>query len=150
MRDYRRLPSHLRVVSLLGLLCLLASFLLFSNLFVTLLSSLSPDSWRVLLMAVNLLILAWTCLTVVRIYRARIALSEEGSFPLSYRQRHVRAFALWMALPLCALALAVFIPPTAAAFGLVFPVSMLATGVLVAARSVATESSRSLRTPGAS
>jgi hypothetical protein len=74
MRDFRRLPLHLRVVSLLGLLCLLAFSLLFSNLlFVTILSSLSPGSWHVLLMSVNLFVLGWTCRTVVRLYRARIA-----------------------------------------------------------------------------
>ncbi len=150
MRDFRSLPFHLRVVSLLGLLCLLAFSLLFSNLlFVTILSSLSPDSWRILLMAVNLLILGWTCLTVVRIYRARMAQSDGGPFPVSSWQRQVRAIVLWTALLLCALALAVFIPPAAAAFGLVFPVSMAATVVLFTARYVATESSRSMPTPGA-
>src|SRR5689334_22534702 len=94
--DFRSLPFHLRVVGLLGLLCLLAFSLLFSNLlFVTILPSFSADSWRILLMAVNLLILGWTCLTVVRIYRARMAQSDGGPFPVSSWQRQVRAIVLW-------------------------------------------------------
>src|SRR5258707_11254311 len=140
MRDFRSLPFHLRVVSLLGLLCLLAFSLLFSNLlFVTILSSLSPDSWRILLMAVNLLILGWTCLTVVRIYRARMAQSDGGPFPVSSWQRQVRAIALWTGLLLCALALAVFIPPAPAAFRLLFPVSMAADGAVFPTPPLATE-----------
>jgi uncharacterized membrane protein YbhN (UPF0104 family) len=149
MRDFRRLPSHLRVVSLLGLLCLLASSLLFSHLFATFLSSLSGDSWRVLLMAVNLLIFGWTSLTVARNYRARIPQSDGGPFPLSSWQHQVWAIVLWTALPVCALALATFIPPTAAAFGIIFPATMLAMGVLVAAHSVARESNRSMHSPDA-
>jgi hypothetical protein len=102
MPDFPRLPSHLRVVSLLGLLCLFASFLLFGKLFSTILSSFSPDSWHVLMMGVNLLIVGGTCFTIVRTYRVRIPQANGG--------------------PLCALALAVFNPPTADAFGLVFPI----------------------------
>jgi hypothetical protein len=151
MRDSPRLPWHLRVVSLLGLLCLLAFSLLFSPLlFVTILPSLSPDSWRVLLMALNLFALGWTFRTAVRIYRARIPRSDGGPFPTSSWQWQVRAIALWTALPLCALALVVFIPPTAAAFGLAFYASLLAAGALFMALAVATESSRSMPTPGAS
>src|SRR5258708_10362999 len=123
MRDFGSLPFHLRVVSLLGLLCLLAFSLLFSNLlFVTILSSLSPDSWRILLMAVNLLILGWTCLTVVRIYRARMAQSDGGPFPVSSWQRQGRALVLWAALPPRGRALAVFIPPAPLPFGPLLPV----------------------------
>src|SRR5258708_20739722 len=104
MRDFRSLPFHLRVVSLLGLLCLLAFSLLFSNLlFVTILSSLSPDSWRILLMAVNLLILGWTCLTVVLFYRARMAQSDGGPFPVSSWRRQERALLLCTALLLLSL-----------------------------------------------
>jgi hypothetical protein len=149
MRDFPRLPPPLRVVNLLGLLCLLASFLLFAHLFVTFLAALSPDSWRVLMIAINLLILSGTCFTVVRSYRVRSAQSDRGPFPLHSWQSQVRAIGLWTALPLCALALAVVIPPTADAFGMVFPASMLAAVVLVTAHYVARESSRSMRTPGA-
>jgi hypothetical protein len=149
MREFPRLPSPLRVVNLLGLLCLLASSLLFSHLFVTFLAALSSDSWRVLMIAVNLLILSGTCFTVVRSYRVRSAPSDGGPFPLSSWQSQVRAIGLRTALPLCALALAVFIPPTADAFGMVFPASMLAAAVLFIACYLARESSRSMRTPGA-
>jgi hypothetical protein len=149
MRDFPRLPSHLLVVSLLGLLCLLASLLLFSKLFSTILQSLSPDSWRVLMMALNLLILGGTCFTVVRTYRARMLQSDGGPFPLSSWQSQVWAIVLWTAWPLCALALALFIPPTADAFGIVFPATMLAGAELLATRFLTRESSGPMRTPGA-
>jgi hypothetical protein len=148
MPDFPRLPLHLRVVSLLGLVCLLASFLLFGKLFSTILASFSPDSWRVLMMGVNLLILGGTFFTMVRTYRVRIPQVDGGPFPLSAWQSQVRAILVWMALPLCALALAVFIPPTADAFGVVFPVSMGAAMVMFVARFLARESSGEMRTPG--
>ncbi|HEV2457835.1 MAG TPA: hypothetical protein VGS80_05680 [Ktedonobacterales bacterium] len=149
MREFPRLPPPLRVVRLLGLLGLLASFLLFAHLFDTFLAALSSDSWRVLMIAVNLLILSGTCFTVVRSYRVRSAPSDRGPFPLNAWQSQVRAIGLWTALPLCALALAVVIPPTADAFGMVFPATMLAGVELIVTRFLAGESSGSMRTPGA-
>jgi hypothetical protein len=149
MRSFRRLPPLLRVVSILGLLCALGSSVAFAELFVTILRSLSADSWRVLMIALNLGILSGTCSVAVRTSNVHVRQPDEGPLPASSWQNQVWAIVVVTALPLCALALAVFIPPTAAAFGLVFPVSMFATVVLLAARSVGAQSSGPMRTPRA-
>lgn len=149
MHDFPRLPSLLRVVRLLGLLCLLASSVLFWELFFRFLRSLSADSWRVLMIALNLLVLSGACFTAVRAYRARFRQPEGEPFPLGSWQSQVRAVLLVTAVLLCALALAVFIPPTSAAFGLVFPASMIAFVVLAVTHIVGMESSGPMRTPRA-
>ncbi len=66
MRSFRRLPPLWRVASLPGLLCALASIALFAELFAPILSSLSVNSIRVLMFALNLGILGWACSADVR------------------------------------------------------------------------------------
>jgi hypothetical protein len=151
MRESPRLPPYLRVVGLLGAVLLGASIFLFSNLYSTILSSLSPASWRVLMMAVNLLILALTCLTIVRLYHIRVRMppSEGGPFPLNGWKSQVAVVVVWTVIPLTAVVLAIFIPPTTDAFGFVFPATMLAGIALLTAWSLARISSGWIRTPGA-
>jgi hypothetical protein len=132
-------------------LCLGASVFLFWMLFSTIVPSLTPNAWRLLMMAVNLFILALTCLTIVRLYhlRERMPQSEGGLFPRRGWKSPVGSILMWMALPLCGLALSVFIPPTTDAYGFVFPGTMLAGLELIGARFFVQASSREMRSPGA-
>jgi hypothetical protein len=148
MRYFRRLPPLLRVVSILGLLCALAASVAFAQLFVRILYSLSTDSWRVLMIALNLGVLSGACSFAVRTSSARLRQPDGRPLPASSWQNPAWAIVLVTALPLCALVLAVFIPPTAAAFGVVFPISMFATIMLLALRFGAA-SSGPMRTPSA-
>jgi len=145
------LPPLLRVVSIVGLLFLLAAIALMINSFVTGLSS-SPhayrDASRVEAIALNLLWLSLACSFAVNSYSARFRRPDGGPFPLDSWQSQVRAIVLLSALPLCGIALALVIPPTALAFGVVFPIGMLAAVVSLGAWiTVGTASSGSMRAP---
>lgn len=125
MHYLRRLPPLLRLASMLGLLCILAALLLFGQLFATLLRLLPLDSYRVLMMAMNLGMLGATYSFVVRHYTARFADQQSGPFPLGSWQSQVRTMMLVAALPVSALVLAAFIPPTASAFQVIFLISII-------------------------
>ncbi len=136
MRNYRRLPPLLRVASLVGLLLALTSL----NLLVEVLfASLSPvphwsaDAIRRLVIALNLGMLGGACSFAVNTYSIRFRGSGRGPFPLDSWQSQVRAIVLVAALPICALALAVVIPPTARAWVVVSVMSVLAAFVSLAA-----------------
>jgi heme/copper-type cytochrome/quinol oxidase subunit 1 len=141
MRYFRRLPPLLRVASILGLLFALASLALIAELGVSLVTSFpqSPaDSNRVFgLVALNVGMLSGACSTAVNTYSMRFRRPDRGPFPLSSWQSQVRAIVLLAALPLCALALAVFAPliplPLDFLFLPVAAISLLAAVVLVVA-----------------
>ncbi len=116
MRYFRRLPPLLRVVSLLGLLCVLASLVLLVSVLVTSLRSFpsfsrSPlDDERRGIMALNLGLLGGACSVAVSAYTTRFRRPNRGPFPLNSWQSQVQAIALGAALPLCALAVALVAP----------------------------------------
>jgi hypothetical protein len=149
MRDFRHLPPLLRVASILGLLFPLASIELFAVVFAPTLSSLPVGSFRVLMIALNLLLLGWACSFAVRTYSARFRQPGGGPFPLDSWQSQVRAIVLLSALPLGALAVALVIPPTSRAFQIVFPISILGACVLIVAEVVYAANSGPMRTPRA-
>lgn len=152
MPDFPRLPWPVRVVRVLGPLCLLSACLLVGSLVGPILSTLSLDSWRILTIALNLFILALTYFAINHRYRAGIPpipQPDMGPVPLTSWQKQARAVALWTALPLCALALAIFIPVTSRAFQFVFPVSILAAVMAGVVGLIAWESRRSIRVPRA-
>lgn len=139
MRDFRRLPSLLRVASILGLLLSLASLVLFVAMFVVFItsrqSSLQPpaDPMRTDVIALNLGMLAGACIFAVNAYRTRFRQTDRRSFRLDSWQSQLRAIGALATLPLCALTLAVVIPQGDVAFLLTSAVSMLAALVLLGA-----------------
>ncbi len=136
MRDFRRLPPLLRVASILGLLFSLAPIAAIMVVLIASLSS-SPQSGvyatRVAVIVGNLGVLSGACSVAVQTYSTRFRQPDRGPLPLASWQSRMRAIFLAAALPICALALAVFIPPTQSAFEIVFPVSIIGAVVLLAA-----------------
>jgi hypothetical protein len=123
------LPPVLRVASLLRLLFPL-------GLFATLMFPVTASLWtasarmgiyasQVAIIAVNLILLGLACGLVVRAYNARVRQPVMRPFPLDSWQSQARAILALAALPVCALVLAVVIPPTASVFQIVFAVSLL-------------------------
>jgi hypothetical protein len=139
MRDFRRLPSLLRVASILGLLFSIASLVLFVAMIVVFItsrrSSLQPpaDSSRMDDIALNLGMLGGACVFAVNAYRTRFRQMDRRSYRLNSWQSQVRAIGALAMLPLCAIILAVVIPQDSLAYLLVFGVSMLAALALLGA-----------------
>ena len=136
MRYFRRLPPLLRVASILGLLFALASIVGFVEVIIAVLSSIprSPvDPSRMLVIALNLGMLGLACNVAVNSYSMRFRQPDKRPFPLDSWQSQVRTILLLAALPIAALVLAVAIPPTSLAFGIVFPISIIGVIVLVVA-----------------
>lgn len=157
MRYNRRLPPLLRVASILGQLISLATIALAIVLaivfFVTSQQSfpyLYLDSTRWVMIALNLISLSGACSVAVFTYNTRFLRPDGRPFPLDSWQSQVRAIVLLSALPLCALALVLFIPPTSRAFEIVFPITIIAAVVLfVALTTVYAANNRPMRTPRA-
>ncbi len=149
MRSFRRLPPLLRVASLLGLLFPLAALALLIPLLVTSLRSF-PQSYSQVpldfhhrgIIGLNLGLLGGACSVAVNAYSTRFRRPDRGPFLLSSWQSQVRAIVLLAALPSCALALALFIPPTPPALFLVnlldIAISVLGAIVLLVASIWAT------------
>ncbi len=153
MRNFRRLPSLLRVASIVGTLFPLAGIALMANSYVTGQSSSPPaywDSGRTGVIALNLVWLSMACTFVAIAYSTGVRQPGLGPFPLGSWQSQVRAILLLSALPFCGIALALIIPPTSRAFGVVFIIFLLASIVLLAAfvaLAAGTASSGPMRTP---
>ncbi len=133
MRDFRRLPPPLRVARILGLLfplagCVAPIALVLTKLF----PQWTNDVVRVMVIALNLGMLSGACSLALRTYSTRFRQPDRGPFPLASWQSQVRAIVLAAAPTICALVLAVVIPPTARAFEIVFPLSIIGAGVLLA------------------
>jgi len=131
MRYFRRLPPLLRVASILGLLFPLASIALLIDLLATSLPSfpdMPPDFLRMLFIAANLGMLSGAFSYTLSIYSVRFRRPGGGQYPLDSWQSQVRAIGLLSALPLCAIALALFSPATPPS---VFVVELLVGAVTV-------------------
>ncbi len=114
MRYFRRLPPLLRVMSILGLLLPLASIALLLGLLIPLLPSF--PQWPVeaapaLGIALSLGLLSGACSFVVNVYTLRFRRPSSGPYPLASWQSQVGWWWALSILPLCVLALAVFLPP---------------------------------------
>lgn len=128
MRDYHRLPPLLRLASIVSILALFLVTVMLMMLFLARLSSSPPttdDLSRLWIIALNLGALGFYYFVVEQIYRMRFRQLAEGPFPLESWQSQARVLGLMAALPLCALVLAVVIPPSQRAFEVVFPISIL-------------------------
>lgn len=135
MTSFRRLPPVVRVASLLRPLFPL-------GLFVTLAYMVSVGAWssahaglsagRVAVIAINLAVVGLGSSAVVRVYTARFRQPDRVTFPLASWQSQVRTMLALTIIPIGALVLALVIPPTARAFQLVFPASILGAVVCLA------------------
>jgi hypothetical protein len=113
MRYFPRLPPLLRVVSILNLLFILASLVLFLGSVNTVFPSFPRwpvDASRAVGIAWNLIMLSLACSFVVSNYSLRFFRPGRGAYPLESWQSQVRWLLALAALPLGALALAVFLP----------------------------------------
>ncbi|HET8909670.1 MAG TPA: hypothetical protein VFN11_22165 [Ktedonobacterales bacterium] len=133
MRNFRRLPTFVRVVDVVGIALAAAATVLFIVAFAMqreLYPSTLADASRLQLIALDLGMLAGACVVVVRGYTRRFRQPGNEPLPLDSWQSHVRAVALPGALPLSALTLAIFIPPTLGIYGLAFGISIIAAWAL--------------------
>jgi hypothetical protein len=113
VRNFRRLPPHLRVVSILGLLLSLVSLALLGSALIAKALSFPLALWdsdHIYLIGVNLSMLSLACTLVGNTYSVRFRHPDSGPFPLSSWQCQARTLALLAALPLCALALTTVSP----------------------------------------
>jgi hypothetical protein len=141
LRNFRRLPLFLRILSIMGLVLSVSGLGLLATVLTVDLQSWSQPPppaggfvlLRLIVVGENLGLLGSACLHVVNIYCLRFRQPYRGTFPLSSWQSQVRVIALLAALPLSALALALVLPPVFPAFLLALAVSVLAPGALFAA-----------------
>jgi hypothetical protein len=131
VRNFRRLPPLLRVSGILGLLLALTSVGLLTQAFLTSLSTFPNWPLRTSVIGMNLGMLGAACSVVVQAYSRRFRQPGRGPFPLNSWLSQLRALALVAALPLCALAWAVFIPSTQPGYGNVYLICTLAALVLL-------------------
>lgn len=113
MRNFRRLPPLLRVASVLGLLCALASITMLVSALITSYRSFPqspPDFTRELVIGLDVGMLGGACSFAVTAYSGRFRRPDRGSFLLSSWQSQLSAILLVAALPSCALALALVAP----------------------------------------
>ena len=141
MRYFRRLPPLLRVASLLGLLFVLASLIVGIaalivgiEAFTSSPSSAPPaDSFRLLLIGLNLGMLSGACSFTVNTYSLRFRRPDKGLFPLESWQSQVRAISLLAALPLGALVVALVLPLGFATVFLTLGITLVAAIVVLGA-----------------
>jgi len=115
-RYFWRLPLHLRVLGIVGVLLGIAS--LACLVWLTPLlpvawsspSQLPSDFFRVLAIALSAIMLADACVLVVRIYCLRFREPHRESFPLDEWQSQLRAVAVMGAVPLVGLVVALVLP----------------------------------------
>jgi len=86
---------------------------------------------RLEVIALNLGVLGLGCVGIVHVYNSRFRQPDRERFPLESCQSQARTMLALAAIPVCALVLALAIPPTASAFQFVFPVSLI--GIFVCA-----------------
>ena len=135
MTSFRRLPPVLRVASLLRPLGPFGLFVAFAYM-------VSAEAWssaheglyagRVAVIAINLAVVGLGCNAVVRVYNSRFRQPDRATFPLASWQSQVRTMLALTIIPVAALVLAMVIPPTARAFQLVFPASIVGAVVCLA------------------
>ena len=143
MGYFRHLTPLLRVASVLGLLFSCVSLAALVACMGGFFTSQSFPQWtvkasRVVVIAGNLGMVGGACSFAVYSYTTRFRELDGGPFPLDSWQSQARAIGVMAALPICALVLAVAIPPTALAFEVVFPISILGALALLAATIAAT------------
>jgi hypothetical protein len=136
MHYFRRLLLLLRMLSILGLACILASIPLYGMATGVVPSFLewSMSDSRAVGIALDLDILGGACTFVVNMYALRFRRPGRAIYPLDSWQSQARWMLLLAALPLAALAAAIFssVTPVLNLF-LVVPPTLLGAGALLAA-----------------
>ena len=135
VRYFLRLPPVLRVARIAGLLLALAALVLFLQMLPTWLSTSHwpADFPQVFTIAWSLIALSLSCSLVVYPYDRHARRSGRGAVALDSWQSQVRALLVSTALPLCALVLAVVIPPTQPGYENIFFITILAMFVSLVA-----------------
>lgn len=141
MRYFRRLLPLLRTADGFERVSIFAGVVLVEIPFVLILwpsllwfsSHPSLDASRVEVVAANLGLLCLVAAFVVRLYSTRILQLDGRPFALRSWQRLIGATVLVTLLPICAIVLALAIPPTSDAFQFVFPISLIGAVVLLVA-----------------
>jgi hypothetical protein len=125
MRSFRRLPPLVRVASIAGLLYLLASIgLLITYLVTGWWTSGTPP--HIIPLAVSPFYLGVACSLAEDFYRIGLPLPDRGLFWLdSWQSRVLATVLLFVPLPLCALVLALILPPTLLAFLVIYVICVL-------------------------
>ncbi|HEX8727628.1 MAG TPA: hypothetical protein VF739_03340 [Ktedonobacterales bacterium] len=99
----------------------------------------SPDAIsaaRFMVIALNLGVLGLGGFLVVHVYNSRVRQPTREPFLLETWQGQVKTLFALAAVPVCAITLAIAIPPTARAFQVVFPASIIGVFVCVAVAAV--------------
>ncbi len=128
MDNVPRLPPLVRVVSRFERVFLLASLAPIELSFVVLLLSSphpSPDAIRLGIIGVILGVLSMGCTFAAMAYSARFRQPDRATYAFSSWRSHRRAIALAAILPICALILAIVIPPATRMFEIVFPITLI-------------------------
>ncbi len=136
MRDFRRLPPHLRGADGIERVFLAAGSVLTTlSAAVIQLSSRhsSVDLSPVGIIAVNLGLLCLVCAFAVRLYITLFRQPDRRPLTLNSLQSLIGVIALATALPICAIVLALIISPASDAFQIVFPISIMGAVVLLVA-----------------
>lgn len=140
-RNFRRLPPFVRGLNIVATLLLLVDFALLVPTFLTAWSSMTtrspsppfpPYLVRITGIAVNLGLISMACSSVVNVYNLRFRQPAREPLPLASWQSQLRTVALLVVLPLCGLALTLFLPPAFPAFYLVAGIDLLAMVVVLA------------------
>ena len=133
MRDLHRLPPLLHIMNIVGYVFPLAAIVLFVMSYIQAFSMSAADSDRLRLVALNLVLLSMVGLIVARVYKTRIYQPDRRPLPLDSWRSQARALLLLAAVPLCALVLAILLPPTLSIYGISFGVSGLGALILLGA-----------------
>lgn len=90
-----------------------------------------PDASRLGAISINLGLLCLVCAFTVRLYSSRFHQPDSRPLTPSSGLSLSRAISLVAALPVCAIVLALAIPPTSRTFQIVFPISIIGAVVLL-------------------
>lgn len=127
MRYFRHLPPLLRMASVVGLLLILASLALSTALLFHVqpfLPQAAVDTSRMQLVSMNLGLLGLVVVIVILNHNIRFRQLATAQFPLSNWQSQLLAIAVLWVLPLCALAVALFFPPSLRIYSIAFGISV--------------------------
>ena len=89
----------------------------------------AEDTSRAQLVSMNLGLLGLAIVIVITNHNLRFRQMEGAQFPLSNRQRQLLAIVALWALPLCALAVALFFPPSLKIYGIAFGITVFGAWV---------------------
>jgi hypothetical protein len=150
-RYFWRMPLHLRVIGIVGVLLGIASLACLVWLAPLLPvawsspSQLPSDFFRVLATALSAIMLGLACVIAVRIYCLRFREPHRKSFPLSSWQSQLRAVAVMGAVPLVGLVVALVLPSVPGTLPLELGITAVAAVVTIVTYLRATREAAAMR-----